>query len=58
MYEVWDDKAGTQLRPAMPEAEAKAFALAEDPGSERLFLEDEAGNQLAWNPFLKQWDEI
>jgi len=48
-YEVWDDAAGTKLTGALPEEEAKAYALHEDPAGARLFLEDANGNLIAWN---------
>lgn len=57
MYEVWDDVAGEKVKDAMPEAEAKAYVRGHDPDSERLFLEDENGDQLVWNPHRRNWEE-
>ncbi len=60
LYAVWDDAAGVQLTHGMPEDEAKSYALDKDPVGERLFLEDEDGNQLGWNPNLDppRWEPI
>jgi hypothetical protein len=55
-YEIWDDAAGEKLSAALPEADAKAYALKHDPQGERLFLEDEHGDQLVWNHTLQRWD--
>lgn len=57
-YEVWDDDSGKKLLAASPEDKAKAFALKHDPRGERLFLEDESGDQIAWNNSTQQWDHI
>lgn len=55
-YVVWDDVEGRKLTEPLPEVEAKAYALEHDPLSERMFLEDEDGDQLVWNPHRRQWE--